>query len=257
MVIRRIRQHIETHNWFAVTIDLAIVIVGVFLGAQANNWNERRIEQAQSVSYRNRLIDELDFNARQFAGQIAYYEQVKEHALATMGALRTPSRLSGRDFLIVAYQSTQIDITPAKRFIYDEMVASGLVDRLGSERLQAEASDYYLGNEGIERTYGEVPPYRALMRTLIPHDVQAQIRGQCGDRNVMHQGRVIASALPHRCEVSFPPEAVAAGMARIQRESRLDDELNRYLSWLNEKIGGLAQQHDQTYTLRRALISAL
>ena len=256
MVIRRIRQHIETHNWFAVTIDLAIVIVGVFLGAQANNWNERRIEHAQSVSYRSRLIDELDFNARQFAQQIAYYEQVNRHALATMRALQSPTDLPGPEFLIHAYQSTQIDITPGKRFIYDEMVSSGLVDRLGSEKLQAEASDYYLGNEGIERTYGEIPPYRALMRTLIPHAAQAQIRGRCGDLRVVYQGRIIASALPERCDVSLPAEAIEAGVARIRGEPRLDDELNRYLSWLNEKLGALAQQHDQTDKLRQALIAA-
>src|SRR5690349_20895534 len=50
MVIHRIRHHVETHNWFAVLVDLAIVVVGVFLGVQATRWNDRRIEQAQSVS---------------------------------------------------------------------------------------------------------------------------------------------------------------------------------------------------------------
>ena len=31
MIVRRIREHVAHHNWFAVGIDLAIVIVGVFL----------------------------------------------------------------------------------------------------------------------------------------------------------------------------------------------------------------------------------
>lgn len=256
MVIRRIRHHIETHNWFAVAIDLLIVVVGVFLGAQATNWNERRVEHDQSRSYRSRLIDELDFNGRQFAQQVAYYEQVNRHAIATMRALQSPASLSGRDFLIHAYQSTQIDITPGKRFIYDEMVSSGLVDRLGSEMLQAEASDYYLGNEGIERTYGEIPPYRALMRTLIPQEAQAQIRGRCGDRSVLYQGRIIASALPNSCDAQLGSAAIAAGVARIRGEPRLHDELNRYLSWLNEKIGALKDQREQTDKLRQALIAA-
>ena len=39
MAIRRFRQHISDHNWFAVAVDLAIVVVGVFLGIQASNWN--------------------------------------------------------------------------------------------------------------------------------------------------------------------------------------------------------------------------
>ena len=44
MVVRRIREHVATHNWFAVSVDLLIVVAGVFLGIQASNWNEARIE---------------------------------------------------------------------------------------------------------------------------------------------------------------------------------------------------------------------
>jgi hypothetical protein len=254
MVVRRFRHHVETHNWFAVAVDLLIVVVGVFLGAQATNWNERRVEHDQSVSYRTRLIDELDFNAGQFAQQRAYYQQVRGHALAVKAALGEPETAKGQNFLVDAYQSTQIDITPGKRFIYDEMVSSGLVDRLGSEKVQAQASDYYLSNQAIEATYNaDIPPYRALMRTLIPEEAQAVIRGSCGDLRVIYQGRVIASRLPDTCEISLDPKIVAAGTARIRREPGLQDALNRYLSWVNEKVGSLQRQLDQTRELRAAL----
>ena len=256
MVMRRFRHHVETHNWFAVTIDLLIVGVGVFLGAQATTWNERRIEHDQSVSYRTRLIDELDFNAGQFALQRAYYQQVRGHALAVKAELRGPGRTTDQNFLIDAYQSTQIDITPGKRFIYDEMVSSGLVDRLGSEKLQAQASDYYLSNQAVETTYGEIPPYRAMMRTLIPEEAQALIRERCGDVRVLYQGRIIGSRLPNTCAISLDPTTVAAGVARIHREQGLDDALNRYLSWVNEKIGSLKLQLDQTRELRAAVAHA-
>ena len=253
MVIRRFRHHVETHNWFAVAVDLLIVVVGVFLGAQATNWNERRTEHDQSVSYRARLIDELDFNAGQFALQRAYYEQVRGHALAVRAELGGLGKISGEDFLVHAYQSTQIDITPGKRFIYDEMVSSGLVDRLGSEKIQAQASDYYLSNQAIETTYGEIPPYRTIMRTLIPEEAQALIRRRCGDVRVVRQGRIIASRLPDTCDISLDPRTVAAGVARIQRENAVEDALNRYLSWVNEKIGSLELQLNQTRELRAAL----
>lgn len=254
MVIRRIREHIETHNWFAVAIDLMIVVAGVFLGAQANNWNERRVEHDQSVSYRTRLIDELNFNALQFEQQLSYYKQVRGHGIAMLAALDAPESMPGRDLLVHAYQSTQIDITPGKSFIYQEMVASGLVDRLGSEELQAAASDYYLSNKATEETYGVIPPYRALMRTLIPHEAQALIREKCGDIIVNHAGRVIGSRLPADCDLPLDPKIVAAGVARIRRETGLRDELNRYLSWNNEKLGALKDEADRTKQLRQALI---
>ena len=42
MIIRRIREHVATQNWFAAGIDLVIAILGVFIGIQVANWNEAR-----------------------------------------------------------------------------------------------------------------------------------------------------------------------------------------------------------------------
>lgn len=50
MVVRRILEHVVAHNWFAVGVDLLIVVVGVVIGMQVTNWNTRRIEHDQSLS---------------------------------------------------------------------------------------------------------------------------------------------------------------------------------------------------------------
>ena len=110
MVIRRIREHVTTHNWFAVGVDVAIVVLGVFLGTQVNNWNEARLEGERGKAYRGRLIAELDFDARQFEVQTAYYRQAKVYGLQALSALDGAS-LSDRDFVIAAYQLTQTDTT--------------------------------------------------------------------------------------------------------------------------------------------------
>lgn len=50
MILRRITEHVNAQNWFAVGVDFLIVVVGVFIGIQVSNWNEtandRRREQA-------------------------------------------------------------------------------------------------------------------------------------------------------------------------------------------------------------------
>ena len=38
MILRRITSHLKDQNWFAVCLDLSIV-VGVFIGIQVANWN--------------------------------------------------------------------------------------------------------------------------------------------------------------------------------------------------------------------------
>jgi hypothetical protein len=42
MILRRIPEHVKAQNWFAVGIDFFIVVVGVFVGLQVSNWNDRR-----------------------------------------------------------------------------------------------------------------------------------------------------------------------------------------------------------------------
>jgi hypothetical protein len=71
---------------------------------------------------------------------------------------------------------------------------------------------------------------------------------------VTYEGRNIASRLPERCDVSIDAAAIATGVASIRREPRLHDELNRYLSWINEKVGSLKDGVALTNSLRQALI---
>ena len=59
MILRRIKAHVEKENWFAVGIDFAIVVIGVFIGLQVANWNEARGEQARGEDIKVRLAAEF------------------------------------------------------------------------------------------------------------------------------------------------------------------------------------------------------
>ena len=45
MILRRITEHVKAQNWFAVGVEFVIVVVGVFVGIQVDNWNQARIER--------------------------------------------------------------------------------------------------------------------------------------------------------------------------------------------------------------------
>ena len=58
MIFRRLKAHVEKENWFAVLIDFAIVVVGVFIGIQVANWNETRILKTEEAAFLTRLHQE-------------------------------------------------------------------------------------------------------------------------------------------------------------------------------------------------------
>ena len=253
MVVRRIREHISELNWFAVGIDFAIVVAGIVIGTQVNNWNETRVERDQARDYRARLIEEVGFNARQFAVQRSYYQQTQDYGRAALSALNGTSKLSDNDFLVAAYQLSQTDTTPAKTYLFDEMTANGMVTRLGDASLQQETSDYYLGLNASNRVIAETYPYRTLIREVIPYAIQKQIRDACGDREVRLRDRVVGVRLVVPCPLRLDPAAAARAAQLVRSAPRMEVEMTRYIASLDEKLDQLGPGIGYSDTLRRAL----
>lgn len=59
MLLRRITKHVKDQNWFAVSIDFAIVVVGVFVGLQVSNWNADMAQQSRGDKIKVRLAAEF------------------------------------------------------------------------------------------------------------------------------------------------------------------------------------------------------
>jgi len=59
MLLRRFTQHLKDQNWFAVGLDVIVVIVGIFLGMQVTEWNEERQDKEDNLIYIKRIHGEL------------------------------------------------------------------------------------------------------------------------------------------------------------------------------------------------------
>jgi hypothetical protein len=50
MLLRRFSKHFSEQNWFAVGLDVIVVITGIFLGMQVTEWNDdRKIRLKEAV----------------------------------------------------------------------------------------------------------------------------------------------------------------------------------------------------------------
>ena len=48
--LARVAQRIRAHDWFTAAIEVAIVVLGIFLGFQVTQWNETRQNRQREVS---------------------------------------------------------------------------------------------------------------------------------------------------------------------------------------------------------------
>lgn len=58
MLLRRVTKHIKAQDWFAVFVDFLIVVVGVFVGLQVQDWNDSRKERREELVLLDRLSEE-------------------------------------------------------------------------------------------------------------------------------------------------------------------------------------------------------
>jgi hypothetical protein len=98
--IRRISKHLKEQNWFAIWLDLIIVFLAVFIGLQADNWNEERLAKLNAKIYYARLIDDLRAEEVTRLSRITYYEQTLAHGNAALQSLNQSERVLGEKFLV-------------------------------------------------------------------------------------------------------------------------------------------------------------
>jgi hypothetical protein len=96
MILRRIMGHFRKQEWTAIAIDFLIVVLGVFVGLQVNNWNEVRKDRKDERFYLERLRDDLLISEK-FASRMLQRRIDKRDAL-TSATLKLLDK-SGREAL--------------------------------------------------------------------------------------------------------------------------------------------------------------
>lgn len=236
MILRRIREHAGSHNWFAVGIDLLIVVLGVFLGTQVSNWNTERLQHQAGETYRSRIVRDLANNEADMQNRAAYFRQVRTFGLQVLDSLDGRARPSDEQFLIAAYQASQIYPRPMTRASYDEILSVGALDTLGDIATRDKISNYYVAVETSEATFRAVPPYRESVRRAIPYHVQARIREACAevlDRNATGLGRL---TLPATCTLGLDARELAQAAARVRAMPGLELDVTRLLGDVDQKL---------------------
>jgi len=68
MILRRLAEALRTQNWFTVVLEIAIVVIGIFIGLQVDAWNQARLDKVDEQVFLERIHEELidSINVRKF-----------------------------------------------------------------------------------------------------------------------------------------------------------------------------------------------
>lgn len=210
MILRRLAQSLKEQNWTAISVEFVLLVLGVFLGIQAANWNEDRIRSQQSEEFTVRLREDLRNEAWNRTVLSAYYASVRLNARNTLAALEGNAELADEALLIAAYRASQYAELVRHRGTYDELTSTGNLGLIKDRLLLNMANAIYHSNSADNlRNEGINARYRIAFRMAIPIAVQDAIASQCGDRPLTvgdHAG--LQTILNYECQTGLPQRDV-------------------------------------------------
>ncbi len=151
MILRRIIQHFRKQEWTAIAIDFVIVVLGVFVGLQVNNWNEVAKNNRAEAAYLSQLRKDLQLIDIEARAQIEF-EQYQ-------------ARLAGKTFEFIADNASpervqriniglsQLTMRRTLRIespTFVDLQNSGKLDIIADDALRAEVVSYFFNMRRME-----------------------------------------------------------------------------------------------------------
>ncbi len=145
MFIQRVGRAVRAQDWSTLAIELIVVVIGIFLGLQADDWNERRKEAARDKVYLQRLLADVD---EMISRHDAHEERARSKLNAlvvSFDALRSCNLASEavEPFEEILLEHQGLPRLGVVRSTFDEMVASGALAGIADPRLKKKISEIY------------------------------------------------------------------------------------------------------------------
>jgi hypothetical protein len=235
MVLRRVTEHLGKQHWTAVFLDLVVVVVGVFLGIQAANWNESRKERVEERRYYAQILDDLRVDQQALMWAQKRADTFDVAAEDTLRAMRSglPQNLAPGRLAIQIHYAGFLYIPHPSRRTYDELISAGKLGLLRNRAAKAAIADYYESFETLRQwdqlLRGQQGRYWDVTAGVLPRSVlKAVIRGREPTLTVAQASEILA-ALRARGGAHDLLIGMAAHQERLRRDSEKLEEKGRVL----------------------------
>jgi hypothetical protein len=179
MILRSVIKHVRNQEWTAVFLDFLIVVVGVFVGLQVQEWNQGRKDRVDEAIFLSDLHDDIMRASKQSARTEAIrFEQAKNLKTAVeLVFSETPNReLQEPECTAIAYSFTT-NVSRARLPSLIQLQASGRMGIISDRMLARQLAELTQRHETLGTVIREAqgtdillkhPKIFASKSTLVP-----------------------------------------------------------------------------------------
>lgn len=156
MILRRLSTDLRQQDWVTVLVETLIVVFGVFIGLQVNNWNAVRVEQVEQVALLQRL--EADFSvsaprAERASERLHEISGQTGQLIEFLRSINTPPDTD--DILLIVNAPSLLSSIPPVSSTYLEMLSTGGLSRIENEDLRNALVRYGETNGRFQLMYSK------------------------------------------------------------------------------------------------------
>lgn len=146
---RRIVERLRAQDWLSVTLELAIVIIGIFIAIQVDRWWADRDRQDREHQYVLRLIEDIERDSLALSQSIELAELRREFAELLIDTAEDPAAALDRpvEFMVAVSQAAFTETPALNSDTMEELRSTGNLGLLRDDALKAALFDYYRYDE--------------------------------------------------------------------------------------------------------------
>ena len=251
---RRVRQSLLSENKFSKYLlyalgEILLVVIGILLALQINNWNEQRMQKEREKVYLNLLLQDLNTDIEFFKSNMEFYNLVLESGIKILSYSNGNQypEYSNWELLVDAFHASQIWPMIIESATYEELKSAGELSLIDNSILRDRLGYYYGGGKSrYQSTIGINPPYRKMSRMKIPYDILDYMWDEChetvGDIQVLH-----------KCEPYISEERANQILKELINDKELMGELGFFMSAIR---GGFEPLREQ-FKLSEVIVSEI
>lgn len=221
MILRRIGEAVRRQNWFIVFVEVLVVVFGVFIGLQVDDWNQARKDRALEHEYLERLYADLEYTLDS-RGRSAEWDETRTAQQALVlkalrtGVLRNEDRAAFETGLAFFGFVSGIEI---RWTTVDELRATGAMSLIRDVSLRSRILNL---DATITRRQG--------ISTNFMESIYA-FRHQIGDRYgvIQYEGERYAVHLAYDFAVLAADAALVNALSQMDFLSRFRTDLNKQM----------------------------
>ena len=233
-IYSRLKNAVKEQNWFAVVLEMIIVMGSLLLAFQIDRWYEANQERKREADYLQRLKENLEVDKNNIDDRIEFFQDVQAYGELAISHYekRSDPDLDNWDILVGYFQASQIWPIVLSSDTYDELKSAGELDLLRDVELRQRLAQYY-GDQysNYENSAGIMPVYRERIRGQIPFELQNAVWDNC------HRSNEIANT-QFLVECDQPAEISDADIDAAIKNIEDGDYINDLRFWMsNLRVG--------------------